>query len=501
MRIENTDVIRLILQFLKENELHDSAQALQEESKVALEYLSNKEKFVLDIQNGNWLEVLREASYLNLPEAQAYDLYETLCIDMAQHGHKESAKTLILKLEPIQEMSQADPARYARLNQACTSFLAPDPHLMAKRRDDTARKIGSLLKPVEPSRLLTLLMTALDANVAKGLHEDPGDTVPFDVFRGFLANEAKEDEEDLHCQFRVKTAEMSHNVTALCLSPNRKFLAIGLASGGIRVFNPTKLRLEENLRYQQPGKKGLRHPNQAAVRGLRISSDSELLASGDVEGTVIVTKLLTGQELHRVSNPTKPMCCSLDFQGLELMAGFSTGKCQVFNGMTMSTLRSLDSEVYLNEAKFVKDRIVLASEDSECRVYDGRAQLTTSFSPFRYVPGAKPSGLVGVEPTPQGFLLATKSPFLFHCTVEGMVLMSFNSMEKACMISCALSAQSTLVYASTDQGDLEIFSLQTGEQLGQSKVKEASEINLIVHSNVSNHLVVAESHTLSLWQP
>ena len=44
--------MKLILQFLKENNLHDSASALQEETDVSLNLVSNKAKLKEDIEAG-----------------------------------------------------------------------------------------------------------------------------------------------------------------------------------------------------------------------------------------------------------------------------------------------------------------------------------------------------------------------------------------------------------------------------------------------------------------
>jgi WD40 repeat-containing protein SMU1 len=66
MEIESQDVIRLILQFLKESNLSESMKTLQKESGVVLNTVDNVDKFVGDIRSGKWDLVLAESSNLKL---------------------------------------------------------------------------------------------------------------------------------------------------------------------------------------------------------------------------------------------------------------------------------------------------------------------------------------------------------------------------------------------------------------------------------------------------
>ena len=52
MEVESGDVIRLILQFLKENNLSASMKTLQEESKISFNSVESIEQFHRDVVNG-----------------------------------------------------------------------------------------------------------------------------------------------------------------------------------------------------------------------------------------------------------------------------------------------------------------------------------------------------------------------------------------------------------------------------------------------------------------
>lgn len=76
LEIEATDVIKIILQFCKENGLTDSFNCLQNECQVSLNTVDSIETFVSDVNNGRWDVVLPQAAQLKLPRAKLEDLYE-----------------------------------------------------------------------------------------------------------------------------------------------------------------------------------------------------------------------------------------------------------------------------------------------------------------------------------------------------------------------------------------------------------------------------------------
>jgi hypothetical protein len=67
LSIDSSDVVKLILQFLKENHLLTTMQQLQKETGISLNTVDNLKSFETDIKLGRWDSVLNQVIALKLP--------------------------------------------------------------------------------------------------------------------------------------------------------------------------------------------------------------------------------------------------------------------------------------------------------------------------------------------------------------------------------------------------------------------------------------------------
>ena len=89
--VEATDVVRVVLQFLKENGLTNAMLALQDESQVALNTVDNLEAFVADVQHGRWDAVMSVVATLKLPMRLLQDLYEQIVVELLELRELDTA--------------------------------------------------------------------------------------------------------------------------------------------------------------------------------------------------------------------------------------------------------------------------------------------------------------------------------------------------------------------------------------------------------------------------
>jgi len=92
LEVEASDVVRVVLQFLKENGLAGSLAALQDESGVSLNATDNVEALVGDVLAGHWDLVLGTVGSMRLPQPLLSDLYEQVgsgtCAALALHRER-----------------------------------------------------------------------------------------------------------------------------------------------------------------------------------------------------------------------------------------------------------------------------------------------------------------------------------------------------------------------------------------------------------------------------
>ena len=99
--VDARDVVRVLLQFLKESSLTRSLHALQEESEVALNTVDNVDAFLSAVRQGDWEHVMSVVVTLKLPPPLLADIYEQLVLELIELRELDTARSMLRSAEPL----------------------------------------------------------------------------------------------------------------------------------------------------------------------------------------------------------------------------------------------------------------------------------------------------------------------------------------------------------------------------------------------------------------
>lgn len=397
--IEPSDVVRLIEQYLKENNLLKTLQTLQDETSVSLNTVDSIETFVNDITAGHWDVVLKVVKILKLPDHKLIDLYEQIAIELIELRETRAANWLIHKTEPMQKLKSVALERYSHLqNLLAKSFFDPkeayrDGSSKERRRAFIANDLKREVTVVPPQRLLSLISDALKWQKYEGLL--PAAT-SIDIFTGKAHVEQAEDEAHpnilhKHCIKPIKGTAADGDdgddngddgpifVCCADFSPDGHYIVVGYSTGLIEVRNPTTGRLANDLKYQVL-KNFMVTPSKRPALTICFSA-SEMLAVGDKSGDISIWKLETGQliQMFQSAHVKSISCILFHRNGKEILSGGHDGAIKLHGMRSNKTIRDFKghkSFVYGLAQSRDENYIVSGGSDSLVKIWNAKtAQL------------------------------------------------------------------------------------------------------------------------------
>ena len=510
MQVEAADVVKIVLQFLKENSLTRSMQVLQEETHVTLNTVDNVDAFVADVQAGRWDAVMSVAATLKLPAPLLDDLYEQLVLEMIEMRELDTARQVLRATPAMAKLREKQPDRYAKLESlAGRPFFDPrdayaEGSSKERRRSQIAEALRAEVEVVPPSRLLALLGQALKWQQHYGLL--PADQ-KFDLFRGGAAQRVVEQESHVDAPGPViKFGKKSHAECA-AFSPDGQFFVSGSMDGFLEVWDYERGKVRTDLAYQEKDDYMM---HDEPVLALAFSRDSELLASGSQDGHVKVWRVRTGQCVRRFpqAHAQGVTCLAFAKDGTQLASGSFDAVGRVHglkSGKTLKELRGHTS--YINALVYAPDgaRLVTGSSDGSVRVWDAKScDCLTSFRPPTPASGVELSinSLAFLPTNPDHLVVCNRSPTLYIMSLGGEVVNTLSGTEREAsdFVMCAISSQGGWVHCVGEDSRLYSFDLASAKLAHALRAHDKDVIGLAIHPHRNLVATWADEPTLRLWK-
>eukprot|EP00698_Gefionella_okellyi_P016871 TRINITY_DN486_c0_g1_i2.p1 TRINITY_DN486_c0_g1~~TRINITY_DN486_c0_g1_i2.p1 ORF type:complete len:516 (+),score=109.85 TRINITY_DN486_c0_g1_i2:378-1925(+) len=508
IEIESSHVIKLIMQFLKENSLFGALNALQAETQTSLNMVESTNQFMTDINNGNWAAVMQQISSLSLPVAKLVDLFELMVLEMVEMREIDAGKALLRETEPMQHLKATDSDRFARLEQLLSKLAFDGKDLYgagvsrADRRQQIADDLVKEVAEVPPSRLMSLLGQALKWQQHSGLLP-PGTEV--DLFRGSaqVRNENTETVPNTVDKV-IKFGSKSHAECAAFSSDGQWFVT-GSVDGFVEVYDYNTGKLRKDLQYQAE-ERYMMHDD--AVLAVAFSRDCELLVSASQNGKVKVWKIQTGQCLRKFDAAHSRGITSVMFNrdGTQVLTSSYDNLVRIHGLKSSKMLKEFRGHTaFVNDAKYTLDysQVLSASSDGNVKLWDVKS--ATCLHTMR------PPGLASLDvtvnciiPMPKAsdqFVVCTRQPVIHIMNVVGHVVKTFaHPTGKASeFVNCSLSPKGEYLLCVGRDANLYCYHVESGKLEHTVKLHDKEATGIVQHPHRGLFASFSNDGTVRLW--
>ncbi|KAG1457663.1 hypothetical protein G6F46_005129 [Rhizopus delemar] len=502
--INKQDVVKLIIQFFRENNLKQSLHSLEKESNQTLNTMDNKARFIQDVLDGKWDLVLKQIAKLSLEKETLFDIYEQMMFELVENNESSTAQVILRKSNVLRTMLEESPDRY----QAIEDYLDQRPSSVniEERRKTLADKLEKEINTLPNSRLLTLLGQSLKWQQHQGILL-PG--VSYDLFKGTV--DMQKAEQDIFANqhyVSIKFPGKKTNAECAAFSRNGQYLATGSSDGFIEIWNYLTGKIRRDLAYQANDRL---MAMDKAVLAVRFSSDNQLLASGSLDGKIWIWKVKTGLCEKRMAAGHSEAITSLGFSkdNTQLVSGSQDHLVRIHglkSGKVLKEFRGHTS--FVNWVLFSSDstRILSASSDGTVKIWDAKSTncLHTiqpqpkiekdQLNPMGGLGNASVQCIIPLPKNPDVYLVCNKTNTLYILSIRGQIVKTFSHNKKlgSDFITAAVSPQGDYIYGIGEDSVMYCFQFTTGSLIGHVKVTEREALGMVHHPQ-ANVVVVFDN--------
>ncbi|KAI9323511.1 WD40-repeat-containing domain protein [Dichotomocladium elegans] len=500
--VDSQDALRLIIQFLRENNLTKTLSVVQKESSITFNTIDDKNAFIQDIVQGRWDTVLRTIEKMTIEPMHLFDLHEQIVDELIELKEFSTARMLLSKVETFNALREHDPERYVRLAEMADKEIfirAPnDSRSKEEKRRSIAQALADQFTVVPSSQLLALLGQSLRWQQHQGAL--PPDSV-YDLYRGTIPIEKAEEDAvaaQMYCNIKFP-GKKAYAETAV-FSPNGQYLATGTADGFIELWNYLTGKLRKDLKYQAEDRL---MAMDEAVLCLNFSRDSELLVSGSNDGKIAVWRVQTGVCQRRISPAHSQGVTSVCFNkdGTQILSGSYDQTVKIHglkSGRTLKEFRGHSS--FVNSVLFSNDgtRVVSGSSDGTVKVWDTKTtNCLHTITPQSTADLAKASAnplsggianhtvqaIVGLPKNMDQVVVCTKSNTLYIMNLRGHIIKTLTHQKKtgSDFVAAGVSPQCELVYGIAEDSTLYCFQIGSGKLISKNKICDHEAVGIASH--------------------
>ena len=494
IEIHKSDVIRLILQFFKENGLFSAFQALQAESSITLNLIENKEAFFSDIRNGRWDQVLKSIAPLKLHSYKLMALYEQIVYELLELSEQEFV-VFFMKNTITSELQMEFPEKCGFLEQMVRigSFDYKTVY-QASTKEKNRVKIAEMLQAevllAPSSRLLTLLGQSLKYQESQG---ELKPNLSLDVF----LNKYKETEHfiaELPSTISKKLIfSGSSRIETLEFSPNGQSIIFGAADGIIEVWDAIEAKLRKDLTYQAEEAFML---HDAGITALAVSNDNELLASGDRNGCVKLWRLISGKCLRKFE--TGKMLSFLGFGKENSQLVTANIEVKVYGLKSLRVLKEFRGGLGIVNCVVIREeRVACGGKDGFLRIFDWNSAECISTVKIGQKEGIDSEIFSILEMKEAGeFIVISRNSMVLMNWQGGKVkefLLEGNKVEilGGCLSLKAKKGEKGWIYAVGGENVLHCVDYTHGNEESRLKFSEKNEVEIMgIRHHPQRNLVV-----------